>query len=72
MVNDYALDKDKDKIKEIIGAEKFYDTKTFVDTDHKLPDNNILKKVVILMACVIKDDDQLSLQLFLEEALFPR
>lgn len=72
MVDDYALDKDKDKIKEIIGVEKFYDTKTLVDIDHKLPDNNILKKVVILMACVIKDDDKLSLELFLEEALFPR
>ena len=28
-----------DKIKEIIGIEKFYDAKILIDTDDKLPDN---------------------------------
>ena len=32
-----------DKINEIIGIEKFYDTKILIDTDNKLPDYITLK-----------------------------
>ena len=37
------------------GIEKIDDTKILIDTDDKLPDDIILEKVVILMACIIKD-----------------
>ena len=50
------LDKVLDKIKEIIGIEKFDDTKILID---KLPNKITLKNVVILIACVIKDDSKL-------------
>ena len=36
------------KIKEIIGIEKFDDTKVLIETDYKLPDDITLKNVVIL------------------------
>ena len=36
MVDDYLLDKGLDKIKEILGFEKFDDTKIFINTDGKL------------------------------------
>ena len=44
-----------DKIKETIGIVTFDDTKNFIDTDDKLPDNITLKNVVILITCVIED-----------------
>ena len=64
------LDNVLDKIKEIIGIEKFDDTKILIDTDGKLPNDITLKNVVLLIACVIKDDDKFHPQIFLEEALF--
>ena len=72
MVDDYMLDKALDKIKEIIGLEKFYDTKILIDTGDKLPKVITLKNIVILMTCVIKDDflnKKLYPQIYLEEAL---
>ena len=39
-------------------------------TDDELPDDIYFKNVMIIMACVIKDDDQFHPQLFLEEGLF--
>ena len=36
MVNDYTLDKVLDNIKEIIGIEKFDDTKILTDSDKKV------------------------------------
>ena len=39
------------------------------DIDDKLADNIIIKNVVKLMTCVIKDDDKFYPQVFLEEAL---
>ena len=62
-------DKVLDRIKEIIGTEKCDDTKT-VDTDDKFPDDVIVKNVVILMKCVVKDDGKFHPQLSFEEALF--
>ena len=56
MFNDYMLDKVFDKIKEIIEIIKFDDTKILFDTDDKSPDYIILKNVVILITCAIKDD----------------
>ena len=56
IVHDYMLDKVLDKIIEVIGIEKFDDTKILIDTDDKLPDDITFKNVVILMTCVIKDD----------------
>ena len=68
MVDDYELSKILDKLKEIISIEHFHNTKILIDTDVKLPDIT-LKTVMILMTCVIKDDDKFYLQLFLGEAL---
>ena len=39
MVDDYMQDEVLDKIKEIIGMERFDTTIIFIDTDNKLPDN---------------------------------
>ena len=52
-LDDYVLDRVLDKIKDIIGIEKFYGTKILIDTDDKLPDDITLKNVVILMTCAI-------------------
>ena len=54
MVDDYMVDKVLDKVKEIIDIEKSDDTKILINTDHKLSNDITLKKVVILMTCVIK------------------
>ena len=67
MVDDYIVDKVLEKIKDIIGINRH--TKILIETDNKLPDGITLKKFVILITCVIKDDDKLYPQLFLEEAL---
>ena len=58
MVDDYMLDKVLDKIKKIIGIEKFGDTEIFIGTDDTLPDDITVKNLVILIAWVIKDDDR--------------
>ena len=49
MVDDCMLGRVLDKIKEIIGFEKFDDTKILFDTDDKLPGN------VISESCYIND-----------------
>ena len=67
MVDDYILDKLIEKIKEIIGAEKFDDSKILIKTYDKLPGNITFKNVVILIACVMKDDNKFYLQIFLEQ-----
>ena len=69
MVDDYMLDKIFDKIKEIIGIEKFADTKIMIDTDDKLPDD-INFYIFILLTIVTKDGNKFYLQLFLEHALY--
>ena len=70
MVDDYMLDKTFDKIKEIIGIEKFADTKIMIDTDDKLPDDINFKNIFILLTIVTKDGNKFYLQLFLEHALY--
>ena len=69
MVYDYMLDKVLDTIKEIVGIAKFHDTQILIDTDDKLPDY-ITLNVVILTTCLIKDDNKLCPQIFLEEAFY--
>ena len=69
MVDNHILDKVSGKIKMIVGIEKFDDTKIFIETDDKLPDNVTLKNVVKLITCVIKDNDKFYPQIFLEETI---
>lgn len=57
-------------IKEITYVEKFVDTKIFIHTEDKLSDNVTLKIVMMLVACVVKDESKFYSQLFLEEAFF--
>ena len=64
------LDKVLDKIKNIIGIEKFDDTKILIETDGKLPDDITIKNFVILITWIIKDDGNFYPQLFLEETLY--
>ena len=61
MVGDCMLVKVLDKIKEIIGIEKFDDTKVLIDSHDELPDKITLEIVAILMTCVIKDDGKFYL-----------
>ena len=70
MFNDYILDKVLGKTEEMIGTEKFDNTNIFIDADDKLWNDIILKYILILITCVITDDNKFYLQLFLEEALF--
>ena len=44
-------------IKEILGIEKFDNNNILIDADDKLPDDTF-KNVVILMACIIKDQNR--------------
>ena len=43
MVYNHIVDKVFNKIKMIVGIEKFDDTKILIETDDKLPDNVTLK-----------------------------
>ena len=70
MVDDYMADNVLDKIKEIIGIEKFDDTKVLMNTGNKLSDDITLKIIVVLMTCVIKDSNKFYRQLFLGHAIF--
>ena len=63
------LHKVLNKNKEIIGLEKFDDTKILIDMDDKLPDDVSLKNVVILITYVVRDDSKFYSQIFLGEAL---
>ena len=45
MIDAYVLDKVLDKVKKIIGIEKFYDTEILRDTDDKLSDDITLKNL---------------------------
>ena len=56
------------RLKKIL-IEKFDDTKILIDTDNKLSDGITLKRIVILMTCVIKHGIKFYAQLFLEHTL---
>ena len=59
-----------DKIKKMIGSEKFVNTKILIDTDDKLPIDFTLKNIVILRKCIINNNSKFYLQIFLEKTLF--
>ena len=46
------------KIKEILVIEKFDNTKILIDADDKLPNDITLRNVLILITCIIKDDNK--------------
>ena len=70
MVNDYMLYKVLENIKETKDTVKIDDTKILIDTDDKLANYITLKKVAILIKCVIKDDAKFYPQIFFEETLY--
>ena len=70
MTDDYILDNILDKIKEIIGTENFDNTGIFTEANDKLLPDVTFKNVLGLIKCVIKNDDKLYSQIFLEEAVF--
>ena len=72
MADDNILDKVLKEIKKLAGIKKFEDVKVLIDADDKFPDYIILKNVVTLITCVIKEDDKLYLQISLEETLFDK
>ena len=72
MADDNILDKVLKEIKKLAGIKKFEDVKVLIDADDKFPDDIILKSVVILITCVIQEDDKLYLQISLEETLFDK
>ena len=72
MADDNILDKVLKEIKKLAGIKKFEDVKVLIDADDKFPDDIILKNVVILITCVLKEDDKLYLQISLEETLFDK
>ena len=58
VVVDYMLNKVLDKIKKIIDIEHFNNTdKILIATEDKLLHGINFRNVVILMTCVVKDDD---------------
>ena len=70
MVDDDTLNKKFDKIKKIIGIEKFDYIKILIDMDDKLSDDIIvIKVVVILITCIRKDGDKFYTQIVSEEAI---
>ena len=72
LLDSYILDKVLDDIKETIDIEKFDDIKILIDMNNELPDDITFKNVVILMTCVIKDNDKIYPKIFLEEALYDK
>ena len=69
MLNNTTLNKVSDKIKMIIGIEKFDDTKILIDTYDKLSNDIILKNAVIFITGIINNGDKFYQQIFLEKAL---
>ena len=49
--------------------ENVWWSKILIDTGDKIPNGFTLKNVVILMTCVVKDNDKFYLQIFLGELL---
>ena len=68
MTDNCMLDKVLEKIKMIIGIEKFDDAKILINMDDKLFSEATLKNKV-LISHVMKDDGKFYPQIFLEEAL---
>ena len=64
MTDYYILDEVVDKIKMIIGIEKFDFAETLTNTGDKSFVEVTLKNVVLLISCVIKDEGKLYPQIF--------
>ena len=62
--DDYVVYKVLEKNKEVIGIEEIDDTQILISMNDKLSDDITLKRVVILMRRVIKNE------LFLDHALY--
>ena len=56
MVNDYILNIVLDKIKKIIGIDKFDNAEILIDTNYKLSDELTFQNVVVIITCILKDD----------------
>ena len=56
MVNDYILNIVLDKIKKIIGIDKFDNAEILIDTNYKLSDEFTFQNVVVIITCILKDD----------------
>ena len=67
IIDDHMINEALDKIKKM-DIEKFDDSKILIDMDDKF--QIILLSVVILMICVIKDNDKYCPQIFLGEILY--
>ena len=67
MADDNILDRVLKVIQKVAGIKKFEDAKVLIDAD-----DIIFKNVVILITCVIKEDDKLYLQISLEETMFDK
>ena len=55
-------------IKELIGIEKFADSKILIEIDDELQDYITLKNILTLMRSVFKDYDKLYREIMLKEA----
>ena len=56
MVNDYILNIVLDKIKKIIGIDKFDNAEILIDTNYKLSDEFTFQNVGVIITCILKDD----------------
>ena len=64
MVDGYMLDIVLDKIKKPAGIEKFDYTKIFIDKEDTFLGHITLRIPIILITCVIKEEDKFNPKLF--------
>ena len=70
MVDDFMVNKELGKIKEIISIEKFDDTMILINTDDKLSHDITLKRYVKLITCAIKNGNIFYPELFSDHTLY--
>ena len=66
---DNMLNRVWDKIKMMIGIDKFNNSKILIYTEKKLAYQVTLKNIMISISCVVKVDDKFYPKIFSEEAL---
>ena len=69
MLNVIMVDKLLDYIKKIKDIEKLYDYKILINTSNKLHNVITEKNVVMLILCIIKDDNKFYSQIFLGNSI---
>ena len=69
MLNVIMVDKLLDYIKKIKDIEKLYDYKILINTGNKLHNVITEKNVVMLILCIIKDDNKFYSQIFLGNSI---